>query len=153
MLLYLQQRLLNENQGTKQTILPNPKGDAPVMADVALSKTFTSAETKEISEAVIPLSLPKLTAPLFTKKRKSQEGTKFGIKKTEQNQTPLPDGGKEDRAKNCREGEEDRGNVSGTIKSSIAFMKSSDKQDVKRVEENQVQSHRPSNPFLKSSIR
>jgi hypothetical protein len=147
MLLYLQQRLLNENQGTKQTIFPTSR------AGVGLSKTSTSAETKETSEAVIPLSSPKLTASLFTKKTKSQEGTKFGIKKIEQNQTLLPDGGKEDRAKNCREGEKDRGNVSSTFRSSIAFMKSSDKQEVKRGEEKQVEAHRPSNPFLKSSIR
>ncbi|KAE8125017.1 hypothetical protein FH972_019855 [Carpinus fangiana] len=143
----LEQRLLNENQGTKQTIFPTSR------AGVGLSKTSTSAETKETSEDVIPSSSPKLTAPLFTKKTKSQEGTKFGIKKTEQNQTLLPDGGKEDRAKNCREGEKDRGNVSSTFRSSIAFMKSSDKQEVKRGEEKQVEAHRPSNPFLKSSIR
>lgn len=148
----LEERLLNEAKGTKQTTLPNSSIDAPVMANVAVSKTLASSETSKTSETVLSSSSPKLTAPLFTKKAKSQEGAKVGIKKTEQNQTMLLDdigkGKKVEEVKNAGEMSQIQ-----TNRPSNLFIKSSNNQEVTKVGENQVQSHRPSNPFLKSSVK
>lgn len=150
--------MLNEAKGMKQTTLPSSSGDAPVMANVAVSKTLVSSETSKTSETVISSSSPKLTAPLFTKKAKSQEGAKGGIKKTEQKQTTLLDDidkeKKVDEVKNAVEARK-IGEMSQiqTDHPSNPVIKSSNKQEVKKVGENQVQSHRPSNPFLKSSVK
>lgn len=150
--------MLNEAKGMKQTTLPSSSSDAPVMANVAVSKALVSSETSKTSETVISSSSPKLTAPLFTKKAKSQEGAKGGIKKTEQKQTTLLDDidkeKKVDEVKNAGEARK-IGEMSQiqTDRPSNPFIKSSNKQEVKKVGENQVQSHRPSNPFLKSSIK
>lgn len=144
--------MLNDAKGTKQTTLPNSSIDAPVMANVAVSKTLASSETSKTSEAVFSSSSPKLTAPLFTKKAKSQEGAKVGIKKTEQNQTMLLDdigkGKKVEEVKNAGEMSQIQANRPSNL-----FIKSSNNQEVTKVGENQVQSHRPSNPFLKSSVK
>ncbi|KAK7845380.1 wd repeat and hmg-box dna-binding protein 1 [Quercus suber] len=154
----LEERLINEATGMKQTTRPSSSGDAPVVANVSVSKSLVSSETSKTSETVISSSSPKLTAPLFTKKAKSQEGAKGGIKKTEQNQTTLLDDidkeQKVDEVKNAGEARK-IGEMSQiqTDRPSNQFIKSSNKQEVKKVGENQVQSHRPSNPFLKSSVK
>ncbi|KAF3957802.1 hypothetical protein CMV_017222 [Castanea mollissima] len=126
----LEERLLNEAKTMKQTTLPSTSGDAPVMANVAVGKTLVTSETIKTSETVISSSSPKLTAPLFTKKAKSQEGAKGGIKKTEQKQTTLLDDidkeKKVDEVKNAGEA------------SKIGEM-------------SQIQTDRPSNSFTKSS--
>ncbi|KAG6675432.1 hypothetical protein I3842_15G101000 [Carya illinoinensis] len=147
-------------KGAIKLPLPNSMADARMMADIAVGKTLTSAETSETSETVIPLLSPKLTAPLFTKKAKSQEVAKVGTKKAEHDQTPvLGELGKEKR-------KEDRGDKSsGELRkagetsqvqpnrSSNPFVKSSNKKEMTKLGENQAQSPRPSNPFMKSSIK
>ncbi|XP_035541582.1 WD repeat and HMG-box DNA-binding protein 1 isoform X3 [Juglans regia] len=145
----LEERLLNEAKRTKQKPLQNS------VAHVAVNKTLTSAEKINTTES--PLSSPKLTAPLFTKKAKSQEVARVGIQKTEQNQIPvLDDIEKEKEIEDVKSYEEVKkfGEMSGIQpnRSSNPFVKSSNKEANKLVE-NQVQSHRPSNPFLKSSIK
>ncbi|KAG2664398.1 hypothetical protein I3760_16G080400 [Carya illinoinensis] len=147
----LEDRLLNEAERTKQKPLPNS------VAHVAANKTLTNAEKIKTTESAIPLSSPKLTAPLFTKKAKSQEVARVGIQKTEQNQIPvLDDIEKEKEIEKVKSyGEVKKvGEMSGIQPngSSNPFVKSSNMEANKLVE-NQVQSHRPSNPFLKSSIK
>lgn len=143
--------MLNEAKETKQKPLPNS------VAHVAVNKTLTSAEKIKTTESAIPLSLPKLTAPLFTKKAKSQEVARVGIQKTEQNQIPVLDDTEKDKEieEVKSHGEVKKfGEMSGIQpnRSSNPFVKSSNK-EASKLEENQVQSHRPSNPFLKSSIK
>lgn len=126
------------------------------MAHVAVDKTLTSEKIKT-SESAIPLSSPKLTAPMFTKKAKSLEIARVGIKKMEQqNQISVLDdieNEKEMEVKNYGEAKkfEEMSGIQPN-RSSNPFVKSSNK-EVNKLVENQVQSHRPSNPFLKSSIK
>ncbi|KAG7944341.1 hypothetical protein I3843_15G095200 [Carya illinoinensis] len=144
----LEERLLNETIGMKEKPLPNSMADARMMADIAVGKTLTSAETSKTSETVITLLSPKLTAPLFTKKAKSQEVAKVGTKKAEHDQIPvLGELGKEKR-------KDHRGDKSSAeLRKAGETSQSSNKQEMTKLGENQAQSHRPSNPFIKSSIK
>lgn len=119
---------------------------AAITADVSLnrSKVFQT----EASASVSMSSSPTFSTPLFKKKAKSQDEAKAGIAKTE----VVKSTGKNDASD--REGKkvEEKRQVQAhhTHDPSI---KPSNKQEVKKLEAIIAQPSRPSNPFLKSSVK
>ncbi|XP_038687193.1 WD repeat and HMG-box DNA-binding protein 1-like isoform X2 [Tripterygium wilfordii] len=143
----LEERLLNKSKGPLPTPLPNPNGNVNTAADVAVSKT-TSSERSKKAEPPTPSVSPKLSAPLFVRK---------GIKPVKENgcQNRSADG---EGSKDVNEIEKVAGDMSGVEevkKVSNPFLKSSSSEEKakKSVEINQVKAQRPSNPFLKSSVK
>ncbi|PQM39047.1 WD repeat and HMG-box DNA-binding protein 1 [Prunus yedoensis var. nudiflora] len=120
----LEERLLNESKRALETTFPNSNCNASsITNDIAPSKTIFSTEQSKLPGNDIPLSSPKLSAPIFTKKAKTQE-FKVGIEKTEEKQAAMAAdlgkvkndrGEKWCKVEQCRRHEEGRGNVSGTI--------------------------------------
>ncbi|CAK9147891.1 unnamed protein product [Ilex paraguariensis] len=118
----LEERLLSETM--ENTVPPhtNLNSDTNIKNDVAATKTFTSPESARPSEPVIPLPSQKFSYS-YAKKEKLEDLAKAGKAKTEQKQN-----GKLENA--------------GEVKNVG---------EIKVREVNQVQSHRPLNPFAKSS--
>ncbi|KAK9278760.1 hypothetical protein L1049_028337 [Liquidambar formosana] len=132
----LEERLLKEAKGNIAIPLLNSNRAASITADVAGSKTLTSTESSKISEPPISVPPPKLSSPMFTKKAKFQEGAKVKMEKLEQNRTAIAE------------------NI-GKVKNVEQEKKAGEVHNVGEVkkagEMNQVQFHRSSNPFAKSS--
>ncbi|KAL5544857.1 hypothetical protein UlMin_008641 [Ulmus minor] len=155
----LEERMLTDSKGTNQTILPSSK---PSNTNVAFAKTLVSAEKSNASESDTLLSSPKLSAPLFAKKSKSQ-GAKAVMERTELNRTAAAnDISKVNKIETTNSA---NANTAGELKKTgemqqaeshrpfNPFAKSLNNQEKKGGEGDQVQSHGPSNPFLKSSIK
>ncbi|XP_022736596.1 WD repeat and HMG-box DNA-binding protein 1-like [Durio zibethinus] len=96
----------------------------PSSKHVPSIKADTATERSEISEPIISSSSAKLSAPLFKRKAKSSDGVKFGKQKTDGDQTA----NLEDRTAGPSH--------ANTVK-----------------EEKKLQVQRPSNPFLKSTVK
>uniref|UniRef100_A0A9I9DEJ9 WD repeat and HMG-box DNA-binding protein 1 n=1 Tax=Cucumis melo TaxID=3656 RepID=A0A9I9DEJ9_CUCME len=147
----LEERLLNETKGTVETTLSRPNCNESVLPN---APTSPKAKT---SEFTLPSTLkaPILSAPLFTKKQKS-EGAKFESGKTEDKQTS----GVNEISKMHNTNVADAATkavvslskVDSNLETNQHF-KSSNNQNVKPGGVNQVPSNRPVNPFLKSSIK
>lgn len=93
-------------------------------------------------------SSPKLSAPLFKKKDRTQEGANDGINKNAS--LKVKQTGDETSDKVGKE--EDTRQVQAPH-SHVPSVKSSNKHGVNKSEASLMQSTRPSNPFLKSSIK
>ncbi|KAF3437994.1 hypothetical protein FNV43_RR20750 [Rhamnella rubrinervis] len=158
----LEERMQNESKGTMQTNFPNSNGNASFKNDIALSKTSTSTERSVPSVTDLTLSSPKLSAPLFTKKAKTQVTTE----KPELNHTAMVnDVGKVKRIEEVKnagklnnEGEAKKAGEMQQLQShppNNPFSKPLNNQEKKtgEIDKVQVQPHRPSNPFLKSSVK
>lgn len=142
--------MLNETKGIVETTLSRPNCNGSVLPNAPISP---KAKT---SEFTLPSTLkaPILSAPLFTKKQKS-EGAKFESGKAEDKQTS----GVNEISKMHNT------NVADATKAAVSLskvdsnletnqhFKSSNNQNVKPGGVNQVTSNRPVNPFLKSSIK
>lgn len=113
-----------------------PPLDSPITADVVVSKTFASSESTT-TEPPVSLPPPKLSSPFFRKKAKLQESTLATNEKVEEKQryTPVKIG------------------ADKNIKAVANVGEVNNVGEIKKVgdEVNQVQSHRPSNPFAKAS--
>ncbi|XP_061341884.1 protein ENHANCER OF LHP1 1 [Gastrolobium bilobum] len=134
----LEERLLQEVKKTTETNLKE-NCLAPIPADASTSKA-------------VAMSSPKLSAPLFIKKDRTQEGAKAGVNKTVTvNETP--------KAKQRVDETSDKGGKLGDMLQVQAphthdpSIKSSFKQGANKTEASFAHSNRPSNPFLKSSIK
>lgn len=151
----------SESIGTIQTNFPKSKSNASFKNDIALSKPSTSTERSIPSVTDFTLSSPKLSAPLFTKKVKTQVTTE----KTELNHTAMVnDVGKlkkTEEVKNAgklnNEGEVKKAGEMQQVQShrpNNPFSKPLNDQEKKgEMDKVPVQPHRPSNPFLKSSVK
>lgn len=150
----------NESKGCTQTMFPSSNSNTSIKIDIALGKPSTSTERSNPSVSDVTLSSPKLSAPLFTKKAKTQ-GT---AEKTELNHTAtVNDVGK---VKNIEE-VKDAGKLSNAgdakmvgemhqvqpLRPKNPFSKPLNSQEKNTGEIDQVQLQRPSNPFLKSSVK
>uniref|UniRef100_A0A5B7B1E7 Putative WD repeat and HMG-box DNA-binding protein 1 n=1 Tax=Davidia involucrata TaxID=16924 RepID=A0A5B7B1E7_DAVIN len=133
----LEERLLNETGGTTALQFTNSNcEEASIKADV-VSKTFTSTESSKTSEPIIiPLPSQKLSCPLFTKKGISEESSKAGKVKVKEKHTG--------KLNNIGEV-----NNIGVLKNAGGVKNVGEAKKVSEV--NEVQLHRPSNPFAKSS--
>lgn len=147
--------MFTESKGTLQTILPSSSRIASTK-DVSFTKPSVSTEMSSGLETDNLLSSPKLSAPVFTKKAKSQ-----GAKVEAENQTAkLDDVGKGKKIEDVKNAASNTGELKkvGEVhqvqptRPFNPFSKSLNNQE-KKSEVNQVQSNRPSNPFLKSSVK
>ena len=134
-------------KNTTEPIVPE-NCPASIIADVAMnrSKTLFSAEASEPAS----MSSPQLSAPLLTKKSKAQVESNAGIGKTAE----------ADEIASIKHAGEDKSDKEGKKVGQVQAgnlndppMKLSDKQQVKKFESSTTQSSRPSNPFLKSSVK
>ncbi|OIV97113.1 hypothetical protein TanjilG_10059 [Lupinus angustifolius] len=131
----LEEKLLNEKKKNKET-KTQENYLAPIAADAQLSRSQAPTKT-EASKTVNNLSSsPKLSAPLFTKKNKTPEGAKVGINRTMANETLM-----------VRQTGVETSDKLGKME------ERSQVQVVNKSEARLVQPSRPSNPFLKSSIK
>lgn len=126
--------------------------NAPLTADVFSSRGQVPTQT-EASATVSMSSSPKLSAPLFNRKGKSGGEAKAGIDKTAvANETVKGKNTVNERNDKEKVGETHQ--VAAHHPQSIALsVKSANKQEVNKVEASMAQPSRPSNPFLKSSIK
>ena len=136
-------------KNTTEPIIPDNR-PASITADVAVNRSKTLFST-EASEPASMSSSPQLSAPLFTKKSKAQVESKAGIGKTAEADeiASIKHAGEDKSEKEGKKiGQVQAGNINDPP------MKSSDKQQqVKKFESSTTQSSRPSNPFLKSSVK
>lgn len=107
-----------------------------------------ATERSEISEPSVPSSSSaKLSAPLFIKKVKSSDRVKFGKQTT--NGDKITANLEDCKAKEVKDADKHGGASHGN-----PFLKSSNKEEVKKAGEvTGLQPHRPSNPFLKSTVK
>lgn len=143
-----QERLLHEMKKNTETNLQQSTL-APITADSPLSGSMAPTQT-EASKVVNISSSPKLSAPLFTKKNKTQEGAQAGINKTAMvNETLMvKQTGTETSDKRGK-----MGDMSQVQPHPHDPSLKSNMQGVNKSEASLAQSSRPSNPFLKSSIK
>ncbi|KAI4335860.1 hypothetical protein L6164_014465 [Bauhinia variegata] len=139
----LEERLLHEKNKTSKTSLPHNR-PASLTADVPLSRSKVPYLT-EASETVGFSSSPKLSAPLFTKKVKRQEEAKAGTAVMNETMKVKHTGDDISDREGKKVGEMRQGQ-DGSIKPS-------NNQQLNNLEASTAQSSRPSNPFLKSSIK
>lgn len=144
----LEERLLHEMKKNTETNLQQSTL-APITADSPLSGSKAPTQT-EASKIVNISSSPKLSAPLFTKKNKTQEGAKAGINKTAMANETL-------KVKQTGNETSDQrgkmGDMSQVQPHPHDPSLKSNKLVVNKSEASLAQSSRPSNPFLKSSIK
>lgn len=145
-----QERLLHEVKKTTET-KTKENCLAPISAGTVLSgsKALTKTET---SNASTMSSSPKLSAPLFKKKDRTQEGANDGINKNAMVNASLKVKQTGDETSDKVGKEEDTRQVQAPH-SHVPSVKSSNKHGVNKSEASLMQSTRPSNPFLKSSIK
>lgn len=125
--------MLNDSKERLQTTVPNSN-----------CNTSSSTEKIKLSGNDIPLPAPKLSAPTFLKKAKTQEAN-VGIEKTQEKHTPMVE-------ETAAAAEVNKAQQSH--RPSNPFLKRSNCQDIEKKEEvDQVKPHRPSNPFLKKSVK
>lgn len=146
-----QERLLKEKEEKDSAILPNPKSDWCTAGDALISK--------ESAIPVISSASPQLSAPLFAKKSKVQD-TATGVKNSQgkMDSEDVKNSGevKNDKLEEAKK--EGNGSVEGKVKPQRPFGPLSrtkdDSEKGKSVvgEENKLL-QRPSNPFLKSTIK
>ncbi|XP_054806896.1 protein ENHANCER OF LHP1 1 isoform X1 [Prosopis cineraria] len=147
----LEQRLLHEMKKPADSNHHQDDRTAPLTVDVSNSRSKVLAQT-EAAATVSNSSSPKLSAPLLTKKAKSPGEAKAGIDKpVVANETV--------KGKNAGNDTNDREGKAGEIRRVSAHhsqdisVKSSNKQEVDKLDAGMAQPSRPSNPFLKSSIK
>ncbi|TKY73266.1 WD repeat and HMG-box DNA-binding protein 1 [Spatholobus suberectus] len=145
----LEERLLDEAKKTMET---NVKENcvAPVTAGALHSGSKASPTQTETLNAVTMSSSPNLSAPFFKKKDKTQEGAIAGINKTTMVNETLKVKQTGDETSN-KVG--DMRQVQQTPHPHDPFTKSSNKNGLNNSETSFGQSNRPSNPFLKSTIK
>ncbi|KAK2422234.1 WD repeat and HMG-box DNA-binding protein [Trifolium repens] len=139
----LEERLYNEVKKTKETNLKE-NSFAPVTSD-----TLPSSSKAETSKASIISSSPNLSAPLFTKKNKTQEAAKDGMNKTatvDASMNAKAIGGDETSDKGKEE-------VQAPPHPHGSSIKLTNKHGANKSEPSLVTPTRPSNPFLKSAIK
>ncbi|CAJ1975495.1 unnamed protein product [Sphenostylis stenocarpa] len=146
----LEERLLDEAKKAMET---NIKENcvAPIKADAHSGiKAPTRSETLN---AVTTMSSPKLSSPSFIRKEKTQEGGKAGINRTAMVNESMKgkQTGNETSDKMGKVG--DIRQVEQTHPSYDPSTKSSDKNGLNKSDTSLGQSNRPSNPFLKSTIK
>ncbi|KAI4344011.1 hypothetical protein L6164_011288 [Bauhinia variegata] len=147
----LEEKLLHEMKKTTETKLPD-KRPASIIAAVPLSSSKVPSLT-DASETVNFSSSPKLSAPLFTKKVKTQEEAKNGTYKTAvMNETVKAKHTGDDKIDKEEKQVGEMRQVQDGL-SHDSSMKPSNKQQVNKLEASTAQSIRPSNPFLKASIK
>ncbi|CAK8534324.1 unnamed protein product [Lathyrus sativus] len=134
----LEERLLHEAKKTTETSLKE-KSSAPIISDSLPSGSKASMPT-ETSKAYT-VSSSKLSAPSFIKKNKTQDSTRDGVNKTTMvnESTNLKQTGESETSD--KKGKEE---MQAPPQSHGTFIKS---------EPGLVTAKRPSNPFLKSSIK
>ncbi|OMP14073.1 hypothetical protein COLO4_00339, partial [Corchorus olitorius] len=165
---------LQSKTEVSNTSLPIPRHENNVKADVTASKVSPATERSQISEPFfVPSSSSKVSAPLFTKKVKSSDSRDV-MKGAEKNAGPSQVNGvmevKNLQAQRCSTpslklqnnqhqevkttvGEVNQLQSQGPSRSN-PFLKSSNKEEGKKVGEvTGAQSHRASNPFLKSTVK
>ncbi|KAJ1428121.1 WD40/YVTN repeat-like-containing domain superfamily [Sesbania bispinosa] len=148
----LEERLLNEVRKTTETNLKE-KSLAPNAADALLSGSKASTKSETPKEVTMSSS-PKLSAPLFTKKDKTHGEAKAGINKTALvNNEGVKVKQTRDETSDKRGKVEDMRQVHAPPHPQDPSIKSSNKHVVNKSETSLAQSTRPSNPFLKSSIK
>nr|XP_012567793.1 WD repeat and HMG-box DNA-binding protein 1 [Cicer arietinum] len=138
----LEERLLNEVKKATETDLKE-NSFAPI--------TFTSDTLPSGSKASTQIEAPKLSAPLFTKKNKTQEAGKDG-----NNKTAMVNGSVKVKQTVGDETSDKKGKeeVQSPPHPHSSSIKSTNKHGVNKSEPSLVPSTtRPSNPFLKSSIK
>ncbi|GMI78175.1 Enhancer Of Lhp1 [Hibiscus trionum] len=162
----LEERLRNKTV-VSNTSLPHLKHD------IAVNKPCTATERSQIFEPIVSSSA-KLSSPLFTKKVKSLDRDKFGKQKTDVDQTANVEASKEvkdaekngvkevknlgsqcpsnqfPKLPNVREGKKD-----AECQAPSNLLPKSTNEEPKKVvgEVTGIQSQRPSNPFLKSTVK
>ena len=143
---FKQERLLNEMKKTTET---SPKGNrvSTIKADAPLSGSKAPVQT-EASKTVTMSSSPKLCAPLFTKKDKTQ-GVNMH-KNAMVNETVKV---KQTEDETCNKGVKVQAPHPHPHPHDPSSIKLSNKQSVNKPEASLAQSSRPSNPFLKSTIK
>ncbi|KAM0982842.1 hypothetical protein ACFX2J_015585 [Malus domestica] len=142
----LEERLLNESKRAAETTFPTSNHNASFITDDnAAAKKTTSTEPSKLSGNDIPLSTPKLSAPLFTKKAKTQE-PKVGTEKTDEKLAEDDVGKvKTTEAKNATQV---NSNAGETKKVGEVSEVPNDQEKVKKAEA----PRRASNPFMKKLI-
>ncbi|GAU23265.1 hypothetical protein TSUD_281580 [Trifolium subterraneum] len=140
----LEERLYNEVKTTKETNLKE-NSFAPVT-----SNTLPSGSKAETSKASIISSSPNLSAPLFTKKNKTQEAAKDGM-----NKTATVDGSMKAKQTGGDETSDKKGKeeVQAPPHPHGSSIKLTNKHGANKSEPSLVTPTRPSNPFLKSAIK
>jgi chromosome transmission fidelity protein 4 len=138
-----QERLYNEVKKTKETNLKE-NSFAPVTSD-----TLPSGSKVETSKASIISSSPNLSAPLFTKKNKTQEAAKDGM-----NKTATVDGSMNAKQIGGDEtSDKEKNEVQAPPHPHSSSIKLTNKHGANKSEPSLVTPTRPSNPFLKSAIK
>ncbi|KAL2321180.1 hypothetical protein Fmac_030149 [Flemingia macrophylla] len=138
----LEERLLDEAKKTAETNIK--ENYAPITAN-ALHRGSKAPTPPETLNAVTMSSSPNLSAPLFKKIEKTQEGAKDGINKTTMVNETLQVRQKGDETSNKV--------VKQTRQPHDPSTKLSNKNGLNKSETSLGQSNRPSNPFLKSTIK
>ncbi|XP_028763635.1 WD repeat and HMG-box DNA-binding protein 1 [Neltuma alba] len=141
----LEQRLLREMKKPADTNHRQDGRTAPLPVDVSNSRSKVLTQT-EASATVIMSSSPKLSAPLLTKKAKSPGEDKTAVANETKGKNTVNE-------INDREGKFGELRQGPALHSQDISVKSSNKQEVKKLEGSMAQPSRPSNPFLKSSIK
>lgn len=137
----LEERLYNEVKKITETNLKE-NSSAPVTSDA-----LPSSSKAETSKASIISSSPNLSAPSFIKKNKTQEAAKDGMNKTAMVNGSMKTGGDETSDKKGKEAMQAPPHPLGSL------VKSTNKPGVDKSEPSLVTPTRPSNPFLKSSMK
>ncbi|KAK7281795.1 hypothetical protein RIF29_10075 [Crotalaria pallida] len=145
----LEERLLNEMKKNKE-IKNQESCLAPVTADTLPSGSKAPTQT-EASKTVNISPSPKLSAPLFTKKNKTPEGPKTGINRTATVNETRKVKQTEDVTSDKREKIGDMSQVQPRHPHDPSMK--SNNLVVNKSEGSLAQPNRPSNPFLKSSIK
>ncbi|KAL6175383.1 hypothetical protein ACLB2K_052024 [Fragaria x ananassa] len=140
----LEERLLTENKPL-QTTVPNSNYNAS-----------SSTEKSRLSGNDIPLPAPKLSAPMFLKKAKTQEAI-VGTEKTQEKQTPAVNDLEQSKTTEKESAAAEVNNAAGDMnkdRPSKPFLKRTNSQDIEKKDEvDKVKAHRPSNPFFKKSVK
>lgn len=145
--------MLNETKGTVETTLSRTNCNGSVLPNAATNTTLNSAVNDKGSEVTRPSSpkRPILSAPLFTKKLKS-EGAKFNSKTEDKPISEVNETSKVQNTKGTENSSET--NVTDAKKAmSLSKIASNLETNQQFKSANQVQSTRPSNPFLKSTLK
>ncbi|ONI08991.1 hypothetical protein PRUPE_5G211000 [Prunus persica] len=149
----LEERLLNESKRALETTFPNSNCNASsITNDIAPSKTIFSTEQSKLPGNDIPLSSSKLSAPIFTKKAKTQEA-KVGIEKTEEKQAAMASDLGKVKTTDGKNGAKvnNAGDMKkvGETSQAQSPAPSNDQEKVKKAEV----TRRASNPFMKKLIK
>lgn len=125
MIIFSQERLLNETSKAATLPLTKSNHDAPMKPVIVMRETSTPIQSSNPSRPAIPLPSPQLSSPFFMKKGKPQERAEVGSEKVEpgRSMTMESTGKVKNQEESCTGGEMKNG----------------------------AGNHRPTNPFAKSS--